>query len=98
MRLGAVAAGRVDDTATGVLPGQRGAEAEGFEPPDPRGSPAFKAGAFGHSATLPVDQRSRAATRSKMLARVARSWTERRSTKCSRTPRRWVGAAVRRIS
>ena len=30
------------------------AEAEGFEPPDPRGSPAFKAGALGRSATLPA--------------------------------------------
>src|ERR1700742_370752 len=31
----------------------RPAEAEGFEPPDPCGSSAFKADAFGRSATLP---------------------------------------------
>lgn len=29
------------------------AEAGGFEPPVPLGTPAFKAGAFGRSATLP---------------------------------------------
>src|SRR5258707_285622 len=32
---------------------RHGAEAEGFEPPDPRRSSAFKADAFGRSATLP---------------------------------------------
>ncbi len=31
----------------------RTAEAEGFEPPDPCGTLAFKASAFGRSATLP---------------------------------------------
>ena len=30
------------------------AEAEGFEPPDPCGSPVFKTDAFGHSATPPA--------------------------------------------
>jgi uncharacterized protein len=36
------------------VPGQL-AEAEGFEPPDPLGTLAFKASAFGRSATLPRD-------------------------------------------
>src|SRR5690606_31679988 len=47
-----------DDDAGGLVSTTRRrrwscAEAEGFEPPDPGGSLAFKASAFGRSATLP---------------------------------------------
>lgn len=33
------------------------AEGEGFEPPEPCGSPVFKTGALNHSATPPEDER-----------------------------------------
>ncbi len=72
------------------------AEAEGFEPPDGCPSPAFKAGAFGRSATLPWGGRvagqssgvaaSMAPMRSKILARVACWVSVVRLIMCRRTP------------
>jgi hypothetical protein len=50
----ALVTGPTGQSALATLMSVRRAEAEGFEPPDPRGSPAFKAGAFGRSATLPA--------------------------------------------
>ena len=84
------------------------AEAEGFEPPDGCPSSAFKADAFGRSATLPWGVRvagqssgvsaSMAPTRSKTLASVACWVSVVRSIMCRRTPSRWVGAASRSLA
>lgn len=77
------------------------AEVEGFEPPDGFPSPAFKAGAFGRSATLPYgwrgypsSDRTWVMTRSNTFASISCSSRDSRSIRWSRTPSTWVGAAV----